>query len=105
MQYKTIALELIRECPELYERLRASKRLLPSMEAYAIELKVLHEEWKERLDRARPGSDPAQIASEAMEPAVRDLRARLPSESPRDEGEPMTLDEAIDSIRRPTPAG
>ena len=26
-QYKTIALELIREQPELYERLRSSKRL------------------------------------------------------------------------------
>jgi hypothetical protein len=30
-QYKPIALELIHEQPELYERLRSSKRLLPAM--------------------------------------------------------------------------
>ena len=63
MQYKTIALELIQEQPELYEQLRSSKRLLPAMDAYAIELKASHEAWKDRLSQARPGSDPSQIAA------------------------------------------
>ena len=49
MQYKTIALELIQEQPELYERLRSSKRLLPAMDAYAIDLKAGHEAWMDRL--------------------------------------------------------
>ena len=80
--YKTIALELIQEQPELYEQLRSSKRLLPAMDAYAIELKASHEAWKDRLSQARPGSDPSQIASEALELAIEELRDRLPSASP-----------------------
>ena len=88
MQYKTIALELIQEQPELYERLRSSKRLLPAMDAYAIELKASHEAWKDQLGQAKPGSDPSQIAAEALELAIEELRDRLPSASPRDEAEP-----------------
>ena len=34
MHYKTITLELIRESPALYEQLRWSKMLLPSMEEH-----------------------------------------------------------------------
>ena len=70
-QYKTIALELIQQQPELYERLRSSRTLLSTMDAYAIELKASHEAWKEQLGQKNPGSDPSQIASEAMELAVR----------------------------------
>jgi hypothetical protein len=103
MQYKTIALELIQENPELYERLRSSKRLLPAMDAYAIELKASHEACKDQLGQARPGSDPSQIASEAMELAIEQLRDRLPSESPRDEAEPMSLDAAMAFLRHHTP--
>ena len=40
------------------------------MDAYAIDLKASHEAWKEQLSQARPGSDPSQIASEAMELAI-----------------------------------
>jgi hypothetical protein len=101
--YKTIVLELIHARPELYERLRSSKRLLTAMDAYAIELKASHEHWKDRLGRANPGSDPSQLASEALELAVRALRARLPSESPRDEAEPISLNAAMDFLRRHTP--
>ena len=103
--YKTICLELIRERPELYERLRTSKRLLPSMDAYAIELKTLHEEWKERLDRSRPNRDPSQVAGEALELAIKTFRNRLPSGSEETEDEPISLDEAIHFIRRATPTG
>ena len=40
------------------------------MDAYATELKASHEAWKEQLSQARPGSDPSQIASEALELAI-----------------------------------
>jgi hypothetical protein len=100
MQYKTITLELIRENPELYERLRSSKRLLTAMGAYATELKASHEAWKEVLDQAHPGSDPRQIASEAMELAVQELRDLLPSGSPASETEPLSLDAAMNHIRK-----
>ena len=102
MLYKTITLELIQERPELYEQLRSSKRLLPAMDAYAIELKARHEHWKKQLGRARPGSDPSRISSEAMELAVEDLRDRLPSASPKDEAELM-IDGAMAFLRRHTP--
>jgi hypothetical protein len=102
-QYKTIALELIQEHPELHERLRLSRTLLSTMDAYAIELKAGHEAWKEQLGQARPGSDPSRIAAEAMELAIQDLRDRLPSASPRDETEPMSLDAAMSHLRRHTP--
>ena len=103
MLYKTIALELLQDQPELYERLRSSKRLLPSMEAYAIELKAFHDAWKDRIIRSNPAADPTQIASEALEMAIRDLRDRLPCESPKDEAEPLSLDAAMDFLRRRTP--
>jgi hypothetical protein len=102
-QYKTITLELIRERPELYERLRTTKRLLPSMEAYATDLKTSHEAWKARLARSNPSSDPSQIAAAALELAIEELQARLPSASPKDEAEPMSLDGAMSDIRRHTP--
>jgi hypothetical protein len=103
MQYKTIALGLIQEQPALYERLRSSKRLLPTMDAYAIELKASHEAWKDQLGQARPGSDPGQTASEAMELAIKELQGRLSSESPVDETEPLSLDAAMNFLRRHSP--
>ena len=103
MQYKTITLEFIQDQPELYEQLRSTKRLLPAMDAYAIELKARHERWKDQLDRARPGSDPSQIASEALELALEDLRENLLSESPTDEADPLSLDAAMDYLRSHSP--
>jgi len=77
MQYKTITLELIQERQELYERLRASKRLLPTMDAYAIDLRSRHLELLEVVARRHPGSDPSQLAAEALEMAIEELQARL----------------------------
>ena len=82
MHYKTIVLELIQQQPELHEQLRASRALLSTMEAYALELKAGHEEWVELLSQKRPGSDRSQIAAEAMELAIQDLRDRLPCALP-----------------------
>ena len=100
MNYKTITLELIRENPALYERLRSSKQLLPAMDAYAIDLKDSHEAWKTQLSQAMPGNDPRQIASEAMELAVQELRDHLPSDSPANEADPLSLDAAMSFIRK-----
>lgn len=100
--YKTIALELIQGQPELYEQLRSSKRLLPAMDAYAIELKAIHEAWKDRLSQANPGRDPSQIGSEAMEVAIAELQDRLSSASPKGEAELM-IDEAMAFLRHHTP--
>ena len=102
MLYKTIALELLQDQPELYEQLRSSKRLLPSMDAYAIELKSYHESWREQLSEARPNSDPSQIAAEALELAIAQLQERLPSESQTTDDGP-TLDGAMAYLRRHTP--
>ena len=102
MQYKTITLELLQELPELYEHLRSGKRLLPAMDAYSIELKARHEVWKQAIDRLWPGSDPRQVAAEALELAMQDLRDRLHSVSSKDEAGPTT-DTATGQPKRPTP--
>ena len=105
MHYKTIVLELLRERTELHEQLRKSDRLLPALETYAQELKNSHELWKETLFLMRPGSDPNQIASEAMEMALKELEEGLPPASQEENQEPLSLDAAIAFIRRPTSPG
>lgn len=102
MHYKTIALGLIEEQPELYERLRTSKELLPAMETYASELKASHEHWSDQLCQTTPGSNPSQIASEALEMAVQELKDRLASASNASD-ELFSLDDAMITLRRATP--
>ena len=105
MQYKTIILELLEQRPQMHQELRQSRKLLPALELYARELKDSHEAWKERLLQAKPASDPSQIASEAMELALKDMEDRLPSESHQDESETLSLDQAMAHIGRPTSRG
>jgi hypothetical protein len=102
MQYKTIILELLQQRPEMHEQLRKERKLLPALELYAKELKTSHEAWKEVLTQAKPESDPSQIASEALEMALKDLEERLPSASPQDTSEALSLDRAMAFIRRHT---
>jgi hypothetical protein len=66
MQYKTIIHELLQQRPQMHEQLRKDRKLLPTMELYAKELKRSHEAWKEQLSQQRPDSDPSQVASEAL---------------------------------------
>ena len=82
-----------------------SRRLLPTVELYARELKTSHEAWKEALDQQRPGSDQSQIASEALEMALKELEERLPSESIPNDKETLSLDAAMAFIRKPTSRG
>jgi len=102
MQYKTIVLELLKERTELHEQLRLTRRLLLTLETCAKELKASHESWKETLSEANRSSDPSQIASEALELAIKELEDRLPSVSPPDDKEPLSLDEAMASIHSHT---
>jgi len=99
MQYKTIALELLRQQTELYEHLRTTRRLMPAMESSASELKASHAAWKETLSKAKPGSNPIQIASEAMEMAIQEMEGRLRHASQAEEPEAFSLDQAMASIR------
>jgi hypothetical protein len=98
MQYKTIVLELLKERTELHEQLRLTRRLLPTLETCSRELKASHETWMETLTQANPGSDTSQIASEALELAIKELEDRLPSASKADEDETLSLDQAMASV-------
>ena len=103
MQYKTIILELLQQRPEMHNQLRKNRKLLLTLERYAKELKTSHQAWKELLSQAKPGSDPSQIASEALEMALKEMEDRLPTESPPNETEPFSLEAAMAFIRRHTP--
>jgi len=105
MQYKTIIHELLQQRPKMHDRLRKKRKLLPTLERYAQELKTSHEAWKELLFQLRPGSDKSQIASEALEIALKELEDRLPSESPQNGNEALFLDAAMLFLRRPTSRG
>jgi hypothetical protein len=103
MQYKTIVLQLLQQRPEIYDQLRQHRMLLSTLEVLARELKDRHDAWKDLLSQAKPGSDPSQIASEALEMALQGLEGFLPSESPPDENDPLSLEAAMAFIRRHTP--
>ena len=105
MQYKKIVLELLQQRTEMHDQLRKERKLLPAMEQFARELKTSHLAWKEQLSGLRPGSDPSQIASEAMEMAVKELEDRLPPVSPPESNEELSLDGAMAFIRRHTSRG
>jgi hypothetical protein len=100
MQYKTIIHELLQQRPQMREQLRKSRKLLPTLELYAHELKTSHEAWQQMLSQMRPDSDRSQIASEAMEMALKEMEDRLPSESLRDGNEAQFLDAAMLFLRR-----
>jgi chromosome segregation ATPase len=105
MQYKTIILELLQQRPQMHEQLRQSRKLLRALETYAHELKTSHEAWMEELSQARPESNRTQIASEALEMALKELQDRLPSESHQNESEDLSLDAAMAHLRHHTSRG
>lgn len=102
MQYKTIVLELLQQQTELHDQLRSTRRLMPTLENCARELKASHESWKEVLSRSNPGSDPIQIASEALEMALKELENRLPCELAQDENETLSLCRAMAFVQSHT---
>ena len=102
MQYKTMILELLKQRRQMHDQLRKERKLLPTMERYAKELRASHLAWTELLSRLRPGSDPSQISSEALEIALKELQDRLPNESHPNGSEALFLDAAMLFIRRHT---
>jgi hypothetical protein len=103
MKYKTIVLELLKQHPEIHDRLRRSRMLLTTLDPYASDLKTRHEAWKDHLSRTMPGSHPSQIASEALEIALKELEDFLHSGAPPEGGEPPSLEGATAFIRGRTP--
>jgi chromosome segregation ATPase len=105
MQYKTIILELLQQRPQMHQQLRDQRKLLSTLEEYAKELKASHEAWKEQLSQAKPGSEASQISSEAFEMALKELEDRLPPASRADDHEPLSLDQAMAFVRKPSSRG
>ncbi len=103
MLYKSIILQMLEQHPQIRDQLKKDRQMLPMMEHYALDLKTRHETWKERLLQAMPQSDPNQIASEALELALRELEDRLLPASHSDDKEPLSLDAAMAFIRRRSP--
>ncbi len=103
MQYKTIILELLQQRPGMHNQLRKSRKLLPTRGTLRQGVEDQHEAWKDLLSQAKPGSNPSQIASEALEIALKEIEDRLPNESPPNETEPFSLEAAMASIRLHTP--
>jgi hypothetical protein len=105
MHYKTIVLELLQQYPEFHQELTTSKTLHPTLDRYAADLKALHNHWTQTLSRERPQSAPSQIASEALELALQELRDALSAESTLNDDSPeaLSLDAAMAHIRRHTP--
>ena len=105
MHYMSIVLELLEQRTALHEQLRLSGTLLPTLEAFAQDLREHHFELTEQMEKASPQSDPMQIASEALEIAVKELEDRLPAALPTDDGEvSLSLDQAMAYIRKPMPS-
>ena len=102
MQYKTIIHEMLQQRPKMHEQLRKDRKLLATLETYAKELKAGHEAWKELLAPLRPDSDQTQIASEALEMALKEMEDRLPPDSSQDGNPAQVLDAAMLFLRRPT---
>jgi hypothetical protein len=103
MLYKTIVLEFLQQLPQTYDQLLKNRTLLPTLNLYAIELRDRHEAWKDRLSRTEPLSNPSQIASQALEPALQELEASLLSKFLPDENEPPFVEAAMAFLRDHTP--
>jgi hypothetical protein len=104
MHYKTIVLELLRDRPRIAERLSDERRWLPALDRCSTELKTRHQAWTALLTGTRAG-DPSQLASEALEIAIRELEAGLDSGFSPTEDDGPSLDAAMAFLRRATPTG
>lgn len=101
MQYKTIILELLQQRPKLHNQLRSNRTLLLTLNRYARQLKTSHEAWKERFSQAKPNNKQTQIASEALEFALKEIEHSLTSKFSPDER--LSIEELMAFIRRQTP--
>ncbi len=95
MLYKTMVLELLRQHPETYERLRRQRRLLPELERYATELRERHGAWTGLLAQAEPESGERQVVSAALEIALKELTDHFASGALSEAALPMSIDAAM----------
>ncbi len=103
MHYKTMVLDLLEQEPELYERLRRSRILRAAVDLYATELGKRHLTWEQVIGRTKLGSSQCQIAGEALELAVEELKDCLASVAPSPETDTLSLDDAMAFLRRQMP--
>jgi hypothetical protein len=103
MLYKTMVLELLQQFPEIHDRLRRERRLLQELDRYAAALKERHDAWTKWLAQADPASRESQVASEALETALRELADHFANGSPTDEGQPLSLEGAMAFLHRHSP--
>jgi hypothetical protein len=100
MLYKTIILRLLEDHPVIHERLRMEQALLPTLEHQARQLKARHEELLDLFSLTSPGIAASQTTEAAMEMAVSELEQRLANDSLPPEVGPLSLDAAMEYLRR-----
>jgi hypothetical protein len=105
--YKTIVLELLKDhYPALHERLRQERKVLETLDRYAIELQAAHIRWKNELRKVKAANGEEAISSEALELAMEYLQGILPSEPEAGEdAETFYLDAAMASLSHPMRQG
>src|SRR5262245_9424805 len=103
MQYKTLCLQMIQDRPQMHNPLIRTRTLLSTLDQHASRLRTSHLRWKALLAQTRPGSSESQIASEALEIALKELADSLPPASPPNEDEAFSLDAAMTFLRQHTP--
>ncbi|HVX12068.1 MAG TPA: hypothetical protein VHC22_12880 [Pirellulales bacterium] len=101
--YKTIVLELLKDRPTLHEQLRLSGTLLSKVNQLAVAFRACHLNRIREMAAARPGSDPAQLSSEALELALQELQDSLPPELLPSE-DTLSLDRAMTFVQQHMPA-
>jgi hypothetical protein len=101
MQYKTIALGLLEAQTDLYEQLRKTRQLMPTLETLSAELRSSHIALTEAMEQTQPG-DQSQIPAQALEIAVKELEDRLSSAQEAKNDEVFSLDQAMAYIRSPS---
>ena len=109
MHYPTIVLELLQdEYPRLHSRLEPTQQLHRAVDDYAAWLEGHHASWMNRLNARRADRDPNQLASDALELAIADLREDISYSPPvpgAETDEPLSLEAAMAYLRRATRVG
>ena len=103
MQYKTIVMELLEQNPELYNQLMQNRRLLETIDAMALELKLRHEQTIAELSEQQPDVTYSVICSQATEIVIAELQQRLAPTSDHETDEMMSLDQIMASVMLHSP--
>jgi hypothetical protein len=102
MHYKTILMGLLEQYPEIQNELQAKRQMLTTLELYASELRMSHKAWQECLSLVWPDKSESQIASEALEIALREMENSLLAKTSPEDSYQLSLVEAMALIRGQT---